>query len=214
MQFKQGAEVYTADGERAGTIKRIVIEPDTKEVTNLVIQKGILFTEDKVIPISLVNSSTEDRVKLRKDGGDLTKFPDFEVSHYIPADRGALSERRSRQLVRPMFWYPPIGGYNGFAVYDMPPYVRKEENIPEGTVAIEEGADVISSDGEHVGDVERVFTEPEADRATHLLISKGLLLKEKKLIPTRWLTHVFEHEVRLSVEADLVKSLPEYNLVE
>ncbi len=30
MQFKQGAEVYTADGEKVGSVDRIVIEPDTK----------------------------------------------------------------------------------------------------------------------------------------------------------------------------------------
>ena len=43
MQFKQGAEVFSSNGERVGTIHRTVIEPDTREITHLVIQKGLLF---------------------------------------------------------------------------------------------------------------------------------------------------------------------------
>ena len=53
-----------------------------------------------------------------------------------------------------------------------------------------------------------------ADRATHLLISEGLILKDKKLIPTRWMTNVLEKEVHLSVESDFVESLPEYQFLD
>jgi hypothetical protein len=44
--------------------------------------------------------------------------------------------------------------------YPICPYVVKtERQIPEGTVALEEGAKVIGSDGEHVGKIERIFTD-------------------------------------------------------
>jgi hypothetical protein len=93
----------------------------------------------------------------------------------------------------------------------MPRYVAKtEKNIPEGTVALEEGAKVIGSDGKEVGDIERILTDPLEDRATHLLIAEGLLLKDEKLIPTQWMTQVSEHEVHLSVGSAFVESLPEY----
>jgi uncharacterized protein YrrD len=58
--------------------------------------------------------------------------------------------------------------------------------------------------------VEKVLTEPEADRASHLVISQGLLTKSKKLIPTSWVSTMLEDEVFLSVPADLVESLPDY----
>jgi hypothetical protein len=99
----------------------------------------------------------------------------------------------------------------GYILEDQHDYVRKtEQNIPEGTVALEEGAQVISSDGQHVGDVERIFTDPLADRATHLLIAEGLLLKQKKLIPARWLSLVLEDRVHLLVEAGFIDRLPDY----
>jgi uncharacterized protein YrrD len=219
MQFAEGAKVFTADGEKVGTIDRVVLEPDTKEVTHLVIKKGFLLTEDKVVPMSLVGPATEDRVTLREDAGDLEKLPDFQETNYVAVEPvGPRLDPQpapgSPRWARPLYFYPPLGSWwttAGFADHAKPRYVaRTEKHIPEGTVALEEGAKVIGSDGEHIGDIERVFTDPLVDRATHLLISEGLFLKEKKLIPTKWITNILEDAVHLSVDSDFVESLPEY----
>jgi uncharacterized protein YrrD len=88
--------------------------------------------------------------------------------------------------------------------------VKTERQIPEGTVALEEGAKVIGSDGEHVGNIERIFTDSQENRATHLSIEEGFILKEKKLVSTNWINLVYEDEVHLSVGSEYVDSLPEY----
>jgi uncharacterized protein YrrD len=216
MQFKEGANVFTADGDRVGTVDRVVLDPDTKEVTHLVVQKGFLFKEDKVVPMSLVGPATEDRVTLREDADGLEKLPDFEESHYVPVEQKSRPQPGPAEWARPLYLYPPVGAWwatGGYAAFARPQFVAKtERNIPEGTIALEEGAKVISSDGKHVADVERIFTDPLEDRATHLLISEGLLLKEKKLIPTKWITHILEDAVHLAVDSDFVDSLPEYRL--
>jgi uncharacterized protein YrrD len=216
MKFKEGAKVYSADGERVGTVNGVVLEPDTKDVTHLLVQKGFLFREDRVVPVSLVGPATEERVTLRQDAEVLEELPAFEESEYVGADLGTATAVTSAGWMRPLYWYPGIGAWwsaGGALSLAKPPYIGEtEKNIPEGTVALKVGAKVIGSDGEEVGDVEEVFTEPLEDRATHLLISEGLLLKDKKLIPTRWVNHVFESEVHLSVESTFVERLPEYKL--
>jgi uncharacterized protein YrrD len=218
MQFRDGAEVFTADGERVGTIDRVVLEPVTKQVTHLVVQKGLFHAEDKLVPISLVGPTTEDRVTLRRDASDLEKLPDFEESHYVPVDRSPQPQLASGSVhwARPMHMYPLVGSWlssGGYHADVTPQYVaRTGQQNPEGTVALEEGAKVISSDGKRIGDIERIFTDPLADRATHLLISGGLILKHKKLIPTRWMTNVLEKEVHLSVDAGFMESLSEYQV--
>lgn len=212
MEFKVGAKVLTADGKQVGTIDRIVIEPDTRDITHLVVQEGFLFTESKVVPMSLVGPATEDQVILREREDELDEFPDFQESHFVSAGRGLPSMAARNKRVRTLYWYPPLGITTGLAGPPAPRFVVKTENIPEGTVALAEGVKVICSDGEHVGDVERIFTDSQEDQATHLLISEGLFLKERKLIPTRWIANVFETEIRLSVDSTLVENLPEYQL--
>lgn len=42
MEFKDGANVYTSDGKTAGSLQRVVIQPETKAVTHIVVHKGLL----------------------------------------------------------------------------------------------------------------------------------------------------------------------------
>jgi len=72
-------------------------------------------------------------------------------------------------------------------------------NRNKGTVAIMEGAKVITSDGKEIGNVEQVLARPEANGPAHYLIARGLLLKGKKLIPVEWINSFGQDEVRLAV---------------
>ena len=74
-------------------------------------------------------------------------------------------------------------------IYPQSLYIRRtEKNIPEGMVALAEGAKVLTEDGEQVGNIETLITDPKDERVTHLVISSGLLMKERKIIPSHWLS--------------------------
>jgi hypothetical protein len=83
-------------------------------------------------------------------------------------------------------------------------------NIPEDTIPIREGTNVMSSDDKHVGDVERIFVDPDSNQATHFVISQGILFKDRKLVPAYWVTSVEEEQVHLSVNSRLLERLPSY----
>lgn len=244
MKFKEGANVYTAEGEQVGEIVRVVIDPRTNEVTHLVVEKGFLFVTDRVVPIALVDTATAERVVLREDVEDLESLPRFEQAHYVPveeledagwaaagkaaagkaaAGKAAAGKTAADEAAKhrgSLYWYPPVGaawwgapGYLGYGHfgYPVPPYVvETERQIPEHTVPLKEGANVVSRDGEHVGDVEAVFTAPQDQWATHLLISQGFLFEEEKLVPTTWIDEIEGDEVRLAVSSQLLDTLPEY----
>jgi uncharacterized protein YrrD len=212
MQFKKGAEVFSGEGEKIGTLSRVVIDPRTREVSSLVVEKGLLFKTDKVIPVTLVDLEIEDRIVLKKTNQDILEdFPDFETTYYVPLDQ---PENPFQADVEASYLYPPLhlgwppGGQLG---YPVPEYILKtEQDIPEGTVALEEGAKIVSRDGEHVGNVEEIITEPESDRVTHIVVTEGFLLKEHKLVPAAWISDVTEEEIHLSVNAGVFERLPEY----
>jgi len=216
MQFKEKADVVSWDGQKVGQVDRVVLDPKSFEVTHLVVKKGFLFTQDKVIPIDRVETTRDDRVELRKGSEAPGELPDFEETHHILVEHVASFKQRRPEYARPFIWYGPLGGVpwrgeNVYPGYPRPSFVKRtEQNIPDGTTPLEEGAKVVSKNGEHVGDVTRIYTEPEEQRVTHFLISKGLLSKEKKLIPTHWVDNVFEDKVHLSVESDLIAHLPNH----
>jgi uncharacterized protein YrrD len=88
---------------------------------------------------------------------------------------------------------------------------RTEPGIPEGRIAISEGAPVISADDQHIGNVEQVIMNSEGNAVTHFVIGKGLLLKEHKLVPAFWASSMDDDEkIRLAVDASLFDRLPDY----
>ena len=217
MQFTNGASVYTAHGEQVGKVDRVVLDPKTKEVSHIVVRKGFIFKEDKVVPIDLIAFTAEGQVVLREDAGDLQRLPDFEEDHFIVLDEAELARAEARSdFPTPLYSYLPFYSATQGAGQAHPksraqPYViQTEQNVPEGQVALAEGAEVISAEGEQVGHVEEVLTDSQADRATHFVVSRGLLLKERKLIPTKWVDKVYEDEIHLAVGSSMIRVLTEY----
>lgn len=213
MQFKQGARVLTFDGKDVGRIDHVVLDPQTKEITHMVVRKGFLFAEDKIVPISLIASSDEDTIYLREDAGDLHLLPPFEETHYVLLDdveRGVTAYPDTPAL----YWIPPVGGWldypEGYAY--PPPYpVEKVRHIPEGMVALREGAEVYSRDDELLGHVERILTDSEADRATYFVLSSGIIIHTKRLVPMAWVQEIYEDRLVLSVSKAMVERLHEYH---
>jgi len=215
LELKEGTSVFTQSGEEVGKINRFVLDPVTNEVTHIVVQKGWLLSEDKVVPIGMIDAATEERVELNQKIGDLDQLPPFEETHFVElTDTDNRPTSSSMYRYAPAYyWYPPSGyiGYPAFGpgYYGWPP-VETTRNIPADTIPLKEGADVISADGKHVGDIERLFVNAESNKATHFLISKGLLFKEQKLIPAHWVKSVEENKVNLAVPSRILERLPAY----
>jgi uncharacterized protein YrrD len=211
MRIENNAEVISGQGNKVGTLNRVVIDPKNKDVSHLVVSVGFLSDEARVVPMSSVRSVVEGSIILQEDDDEFGRLPEFEETHYI-----AVDEDEAPGWEKPLYSYPPLlawGQTGQYAQVPSPSYVqRTERNIPEGLVALEEGAGVISSDHQRVGNVESIRVAPD-DRATHLVISAGLLLKKSKLIPTHWIGHIQEDKIVLAVSSRLLDRLPEYQSV-
>jgi uncharacterized protein YrrD len=215
MRFVKGSEVFTAAGEKIGTVSRVVIDAKTKDVTDVVVERGgLLNKEEKVVPVGLVDLENEERIMLRETNQTVDDFSDYETTHYVPVEQaGAPYEN-----VEAAYWYPPVNfqmqmpqpGLISDAVPDR--VIQTESSIPEGRIAISEGAQVLSADGQHIGDVEQVITDAESKSVTHFVIGKGFLLKEHKMVPVSWVSSMDEEQLRLSVDSTLFDRLPDYNL--
>jgi hypothetical protein len=109
-----------------------------------------------------VNTENEDRITLRETNQNIDDFLNYETTHYIRGDQGTDEPAES---IGQYYWYPPINyQYPTTSVLQggrvFPDYVqRTEAAIPEGRIAIGEGARVISADEHHIGNVEQVLAD-------------------------------------------------------
>lgn len=217
MQFKEGTSVYTENDEEIGKLSRVVLDPVSREVTHIVIEKGLLFPEDKVVPIDMVDTSREDKITLESGIDNFDELTPFEQTYFVDAsevdwDQTTTTTRGPDYGYTPAYYYyPPFGGFAGYAGYAYASRpVETERNIPEDTIPLQEGVDVISADGEKVGSVEQIFVDSETNQTTHFLISSGVLFKERKLVPIHWVQNILEDAIHLAVSSRLLNNLPDY----
>jgi uncharacterized protein YrrD len=218
MELREGTSVFSPGGEEVGRVNRFVLDPATNEVTHIVIQKGWLLPEDKVVPFEMVRSATDEKVVLNEEIGDFDELPSFEETHFIRAtddhpDDPTPSPDPKYHYTPAYYWYPAQSniGFPGIGLGHYAwPSGEKKRNIPEDTVALKEGTNIMSANGEHIGNVERLFLEPDSNRVTHFLVSQGVLFKDRKLIPAEWVKSVEEDHVYLTVPSKVLERLPAY----
>lgn len=209
MQFQKNANVWTAAGQQIGRIARVVLDPATKALTHIVVRKGNLFNkEEKVVSIDLVAGTSKDQIALRAEAGDIESLPPFEETRVVNT-----SDNPDASGVSPIMF--------GSQAMNMPLLrpapsetlvTQTEQNIPDGTVAMKEGAKVVTAEGKQAGHVERVLADAPTDRATHLLISMGMFARETKLVPIKWVSTIGEDEIHLRVKKNELEKMADLPL--
>ena len=194
MEFKDGTNVYTFDGKMVGNLRRVVIDPETKDVTHIVIQKGVFYKEDKVIEVEKVDSAAPERITLNCIADDLKEMTPLDVKKYIFMEGAPPQEQNY--------------GANWSSGTGRSLVAIKQRTISEGLVALKEGARVVSEEGSHVGNIERVYTNSETGRVNYFTIAQGLLNRTRKSVPVGWVKYLDDDEVRLSVDARRVEEFP------
>jgi hypothetical protein len=88
-RFKEGDEVRSADDQKLGKVVRFV--PDMVSPTHLVVEKGLLFKHDFVVPVSAVTNYDGDTIYL-----NLTKDAAVSAGSEVPpgaADASATADQ-------------------------------------------------------------------------------------------------------------------------
>jgi sporulation protein YlmC with PRC-barrel domain len=127
--------------------------------------------------------------------------------------------RRQADEARQLLWYhsavkaPYLKSSPYPAAHTHLYYKKTHRNIPDDAVALEEGADVTDRRGRHLGTIEDIFAEPETFKVTDLLVSSGMIKKEKKRVPVTWIKDIDEDFVHLYIEQQAFENLPDADTV-
>ena len=202
----EGTPIESADGDYLGEIDRLVIDPSGRQVTHVVVRKGIFFPSDKVIPVDVIEHADESTVRLR-DTVDTDQLPPFEEAHYVELDE-VTSQSVGRADIRTYAWAYPLTPAPAFPHYPVYPRERQyevERNVPDNSAVIEPGAHVITEDGQDIGTIREVRTDHHGT-LSHVLVDPGWL-KSETLIPAHWISEVTEDTVQIGMGAETLKSI-------
>lgn len=107
-----GAAVYTANGEKVGKLRFVVVEPETEVVTHLVLERGMMLSRDVLAPIGVVGRVMNRGIFLTITPEEVQELADFAEGRYLAGnmgggggEQGGARKDRGRKRFR--------GGYRG-----------------------------------------------------------------------------------------------------
>jgi sporulation protein YlmC with PRC-barrel domain len=210
-EFAIGARANCSDGF-CGELSRIIVDPDARSVTHLVIEPKHRHEHGRLVPLDLVAGATAGEITLRctvAEFGDLDPAEEDELAN----DPEYASGYGSSAAVH---GYGDVGAMGvggsvtGMGVGMGTPHRRRtfvEEVVPEGETQIRHGEHVHAVDGE-IGRVQGFLVDPDDQHVTHVLLQEGHLWGRKEIaIPISAVTEI-DYGVRLNITKKQVEELP------
>lgn len=210
MDFCIGRPVVAEDGP-AGTLSRLIFDPATDQVRALVVTQGGLLPHDVVVPLDRVISADEEEVRVRGTAEEIAALEGFTQAQFTeppeewlpPADMAA----DAAQFLFPASPYA-VGAFSPATPLE-PPAEEPEENKPPGSVDLGAETVVMCTDG-IAGTVDRVVTEGDSDRVTHLIVRRGALLTREIAVPAELIAATDEQTIHLTIPLEELDRLPEF----
>ncbi len=209
MSIQLGAHVRTSDDKDVGSIERLIVDPASGEVKAAVIRKGLLRTEDIQIPLSALQERPEGDVRLSYTADQVKELPRFHEPDYTapPAAYASPLGYPAAALLWPVDYLSPAptadAARPGLAESDE---VLRQRGVNPDNVVIAQGSDVISRDGEKVGEIHSVAVDATTGRPTKIVVRKGFLFTEDVELPAAAIDHVSEGLVYLTVDKDQIRT--------
>lgn len=170
LDLNIGARIHCQDGE-CGKLHKVVVDPHTQRVTDLIVEKGFLLTTDRILPVDLVERTSDGDVYLAISGDSLAACPEYrEVEFMEPAPdiQAGIYDRGDIRC------WP--GTYHAACPDPVVPLVRKRvhEGVDANLAVVERGTPVKTAQGTY-GEVDHVLVDAKSGKISHLVVRKGLI---------------------------------------
>ena len=215
-ELRIGSRVVCRDGE-AGRLERVVFSPRRDLVTHLVVHRGLLGHQDRVVPVEHVSRANDEAVQLDLPLAALQQFPVYDPTAFTTPAAG---------------WQAAHGYHSGGAVVSLggtsadlhaQPAERsgllEPQDEADRPVVVSEGMDVVFRDPVlrrqgKLGRVALVLLDRQTRHATHIVVRRGwpgaLWAQHDMIVPLDWATEITLQRITLDAEAWQLEQLPEY----
>jgi sporulation protein YlmC with PRC-barrel domain len=208
MRIEIGQPVYANDGKRIGRVDRVVLNPATEHVDQLVIHEGVL-SADRLVDRTLVADADADGVRLTVDAKAADTLPEFSLDRYpvvSPASADGLGGFAPIESSTQLYVTPAPGETDtrwlgaSFDLGPPPEPTERTTSLPWGDVQFDRGADVVDVDGQPVGKVHDLYFDA-VGAVTGLLVHTGHVRHRDVAVPLEWIAGVDDDRVRLNISA-------------
>jgi uncharacterized protein YrrD len=216
MDIRLDSDVFARDGDKVGTVDRVVIDPETLEVEAFIVEEGMLFTTDRIVEPEMIDHvDGEGHIHLKLTKEQEEDLPAYVNARYVEPSQEhyarlstmgylTMPSADGRVLVASESYDPRYAPRTDSAIQPAAPdgpEIVDEDNLPEGTVTISEGTDVVDMHGDKLGEVEDVIYG-EGREVEAVIVGSGFIFKRHIRIPATWIASTTHDRIQIDRSAD------------
>ena len=213
MPFTLGAEASCSDGA-CGQLSRIIVKPDAREVTHLVVGQKRGTGSARLVPVDLVDATTG-QLRVRCTLAEFRALPPAQETEVVPDLDPTGHQAGQQRSPRGGTFVALSGGFGAVGAGsvrdpDQPqaPQEVTVDSVPSGEVEVRRDLTACATDGE-IGQVRGLIVEPGGHYVTHVLLQEGHGWGHKDVaVPISAVTKIGTLLIHLSLTKHQVKGLP------
>jgi len=169
------------------------------ELRTAVVEHGLINRESRMVPMASIASANESEVRLGLSRDEFEQLPEFVQTDFTspPAGYSLPVSYPGGGLLWPLS-YPGATGAEQ-AVVDQAEEMW-QQNLENAV--IDTDSDVLSRDGEKIGEVEQFEIDSVTGKPSRLVIRKGFLFTESLEVPMSAIASIDDGAVVLNVSKD------------
>jgi uncharacterized protein YrrD len=215
IRLQLGKPVHCADGvERE--LSDVVIDPQTRRVTHLVVQPEGRHDLARLVPVALAQTAGSDDEPLRLGctSAELDALDPVQHAAYLRLGEFPVEDPQFEVGIDETFALPYYGSFApggidaglGPVTYDSKAPVVWDR-IPKGEVELRRGSAVTASGGEHLGRIDG-FVVDDDQQIAHFVLEHGHLWGKREIaIPIGAVVRIESDGVFLSLSKDEVEAI-------
>jgi len=207
MHLELGAQIRTSDGQDAGKIDRLILDPVTAEIKAVVVHKGVLLSRDVEVPLTCLTVDPQGAARLSLTAEQVDDLPEFFDANYTAT---------------PPPSYVPLAGYPDAGLswpvgYGLEPSLSgasdgldratraevteawRRQDIENAILA--EGGEVRTRDGDKVGSIHHLTFDPDSGTLTSVVVRSGFIVTQDTELPALLIARLDAGVIHLRVDA-------------
>jgi sporulation protein YlmC with PRC-barrel domain len=213
MRIELGSTVRSADGEVVGTIGQLVIDANSRAVTQIILRAGHVLTHDFLVPLDTVAREDDDNtLHLALSTAQVGALPQFEEENFVvaehadrtawrylvPAGQGGAMTLPSHATIssgRPRMYDPGSGSLFGVDDPTDETFERRG-SLSEWEYREGKGTKVLTRDGHTIGALHEVDMDADG-RPQQIIVATGLLHRGHRTVPIAQVRSADSHQILL-----------------
>ncbi len=205
MMVTVGTPVVAKDG-RVGVLRYVVLDPRTREISDLVVKLDGLSGE-RVISARYIERVEEDgAIHLSITKEMVQKLRAFDHREFVTPDWADDTPYGRGEL---LVWNDTYG----VVVKEMPKPLKRvhiDRGIDEDKVLVGRGAHVYTALGERIGSVDHVAVDPETRKLLYLVIRLPGIRRRRVVVAASQVKEWRHDSVILALDREALQTLPPY----